>query len=194
MITIIDYGANNTDQLENTISEFNLPFTTTSDEYEILQSDKIILYSESKADYAIRRFHLMNFFSMFRMLKKPLLAVGTGMHLLCEHSAEGNVACLGIIPSCSLPLTYDDAKEINSGLMKIDILKYGLLFEGISSEDLFCFEQQFYVPVNDFTTATADSVPKISAVVQHNNFIGIQFNPLKSEAGKKVLKNFLTKF
>jgi len=192
MISIIDYGADNSDQIEEIIKNFNVSYKITSDEFEILKSDKIILYSDSKADYTMRRLHFMNLFSMLRMLKKPILAIGHGMQLLCEHSAEGNVSCLGIIPANSLPVGTDDNPINQSGFMNIEIIAASPLLKEISSEEQFYFGQDVYVPVNHYTTAICGDKTKISASVQNDNFYGVQFNPEKSgAAGIKIIRNFI---
>jgi glutamine amidotransferase len=192
MISIIDYGADNSDQIEEILKNFNVSYKITSDEFEILKSDKIILYSDSKADYTMRRLHFMNLFSMLRMLKKPLLAIGLGMQLLCENSAENNTTCLGIIPGSSLLFDPNVDLTKQSGFMKLNIIKASPLLKDISGDELFYFDQDTYIPVNHYTTATCGDEIMISASVQNENFYGFQFNLQKSgEAGVKVIRNFI---
>jgi glutamine amidotransferase len=126
------------------------------------------------------------------MMRKPILAIGHGMQLLCEHSAEGDVSCLGIIPANSLPFGMDDDPINQSGFMNIEIIAASSLLKDISTDEQFYFGQDVYVPVNHYTTAICGGKTKISASVQNDNFYGVQFNPEKSgAAGIKVIRNFI---
>ena len=55
------------------------------------------------------------------------------------------------------------------------------------------FAHSYYLPPNDYTTATCtcNQIP-FSAVIHKDNFWGCQFHPEKSaEAGQQLIQNFL---
>ena len=70
----------------------------------------------------------------------------------------------------------------------------GTLFEGIEDNTHFYFANSFYMPVGDYTIASASYDVTFTAAVQKDNYYGVQFHPEKSgEAGIKLLQNFIEK-
>jgi len=111
--------------------------------------------------------------------------------LLCEKSEEGNAKCLGIIP-CDAIKFQGNIKIPHMGWNSIQIKSKSKLMEGIDSESYFYFAHSYYVPLNEYTTVTVDYSTQISAVVQKDNYFGVQFHPEKSgENGIKLIKNFI---
>jgi glutamine amidotransferase len=67
------------------------------------------------------------------------------------------------------------------------------LFQGIDVPSFFYFVHSYYLPITDYTIATALYGESYSAAVQFNNFYGVQFHPEKSGVnGELLLKNFLS--
>jgi imidazole glycerol-phosphate synthase subunit HisH len=88
MIAIIDLGAEETDFLIDTIENQGEKFKITTDEAEIIRSDKIILPASGDASTALRKIHLLNLFTILRICRKPLLGICLGMHLMGEYSED----------------------------------------------------------------------------------------------------------
>ena len=79
------------------------------------------------------------------------------------------------------------------GWNKVKQTKESKLFAGIKDEEYFYFAHSFYVPVNNFTIATAENGIDFSSSLEKDNFYGVQFHPEKSgDAGLKLLENFIT--
>ena len=95
MISIIDYGAGNVASVANALETLNEKFVITSNEVEICRADKIIFPGVGEASFAIRHLHLLNLFSMMRMIKKPLLGICLGMQLavieFSRHVCQTNI-------------------------------------------------------------------------------------------------------
>ncbi len=193
MISIIDYGAGNVASVANALTTLNEKFVITSNEVEICRADKIIFPGVGEASFAIKQLHMLNLFSMMRMIGKPLLGICLGMQLLCDSSKEGNVSCLGIFPTTGEKFDETKTKVPHMGWNKVKQTKASKLFTGISDDQYFYFAHSFYVPVNDFTIATAENGIDFSALLEKDNFYGVQFHPEKSgDAGLKLLENFIT--
>jgi glutamine amidotransferase len=126
------------------------------------------------------------------MIKIPILGIGLGVELMCDHTSGENISCLGLFPLNSNKI--DDEKTLisHSGLKKIEILQKSKLFEGINSGSEFYFSENYFLPENTYTTSIVENGEKFSASVERDNAFGVQFHPEKSgDAGVTLLKNFL---
>jgi glutamine amidotransferase len=191
MIGIIDYGAGNTASVENVLLQLQKEFKIVKTEFDIINCDKIILPGVGEASSAIRKLTLNNLVNYLRVTKKPLLGICLGMQLLCEKSEEGNVNCLGIIP-CVVKKFEGKMKIPHMGWNSVDIKSESKLMNGISSGSYFYFAHSYYLPLNQYTKATVEYPDEISAVVEKENYFGVQFHPEKSgENGIRLIKNFI---
>lgn len=194
MIAVIDYGAGNIKSVVNAINDITKDYIVTNKESDLLICNKIIFPGVGEASFAVRRLHLLNLFTMLRIIKKPLLGICLGMQILCEKSVEGNVACLGILNTTTEMFDKTKVKVPHMGWNKVEVIKENKLFEGIENNSYFYFAHSYYVPLNDFTIAKSNYDVEFSAACQKDNFYGIQFHPEKSGSnGIKILKNFIEK-
>lgn len=112
---------------------------------------------------------------------------------MCRHSEEGDVDCIGIFPAevkRFRPQRHED-KVPAMGWNALQDVK-SPLFHGISDDDYVYFVHSFYVPICEFTIATADYILPYSAALHKDNFWAVQFHPEKSgKVGEKLLQNFL---
>jgi glutamine amidotransferase len=192
MIALIDYGAGNVASVANALTELNEEFRITKNETEICRANKIIFPGVGEASFAIRQLHMLNLFSLLRIVKKPLLGICLGMQLMADHSTEGDVTCLGIFPCVTEKFDPAKTKVPHMGWNDIEITTESKLFNNIQSGEHFYFANSFYVPVNQYTTAVTDNNIKFSSAVEKGNFYGVQFHPEKSgDAGLKLLRNFV---
>ena len=115
------------------------------------------------------------------------------MQLMCRHSEEGDVDCLGIFDTevkRFVPLKHED-KVPHMGWNTIGQTCSGL-FEGFTKEEYVYFVHSYYVPVNDCTAAVTDYIHPFSAALHKDNFYATQFHPEKSgSVGERILSNFL---
>jgi imidazole glycerol-phosphate synthase subunit HisH len=192
MVSIIDLGAEETDFLITAVENLSEKFKITTDETEIIKSDRIILPASGDTANALRNLHILNLYTVLRICKKPLLGICLGMHLMGDYSADGNVSCLGIIPVNAERFETPLNKRPFRGNHSISLKKKSPLFKDISDGESFYFCNSYYIPVNEHTTAIADNNMKFSASLQKDNFYGVQFSPQKSgEAGLKIIQNFI---
>lgn len=188
MIAIIDYQLDRNPALDDALKSLNVEFLFANSEKEIMSADSIILPDTSDVKQAVRQLHLLNLFSMLRMLNKPVLGIARGFELMCEFAGENHSACLGLLPI--------DVKFISeasvSGFFSIQTLKQTTLLNGVSSGDNFYFESENAVRQNE-NTSSIISATNNSATLEKNNFYGTLFLPEKSgDGGKKILENFVS--
>lgn len=192
MIALIDYGAGNVASVANALTELKQNYIITYKETEICRADKIIFPGVGEASFAIKKLHVLNLYSLLRIVKRPLLGVCLGLQLMADFSTEGDITCLGIFPGRVLKFDSSKVKVPHMGWNDIHFKKESKLFKDIKEGEKFYFANSYYLPVNDFTTSYSDNDVEFSASMERNNFYGVQFHPEKSgEAGLKVLQNFI---
>jgi len=191
MLTIIDYNLGNVDKVADALTVSGIRFKITRNENDIIGSEKIILSGSEEALPAVKKLHLLNLFTVLRIVKKPVLGIGLGMQLLSEFSKEGGVACLGKFAGTVEKFDNSISKVPFTGSYKIRADKNSFLFKGIDENAEFQFRNSFYLPVNEYTTAHAINGVSFSAAIERDNFYGIQFHPEESgKDGLTLLRNF----
>jgi imidazole glycerol-phosphate synthase subunit HisH len=191
MLTIIDYDLGSVDKVADALTASGIRFKITRNENDIIGSEKIVLPGTEEALFAVKKLHLLNLFTVLRIVKKPVLGIGLGMQLLSEFSKEGNVACLGKFTGTVEKFDNTVSRVSFSGNYKIRIAKISVLFKDIDETAEFRFRNSFYLPVNDYTTAYAINGVSFSAAIEKDNFYGVQFHPEESgKDGLTLLRNF----
>ena len=191
MLTIIDYDLGGVEKVADALKVSGINFKTTRNENDVIGSSKIILPGTEEALSAVQKLHLLNLFTLLRIIRKPVLGIGLGMQLLTEFSKEGNVACLGKFTGTVEKFESTISKVPFSGNFKITIAKSSKLFNDIKETAEFRFRNSFYLPISDYTTAYADNGVRFSAAIEKENFYGVQFHPEESgDEGLMLLKNF----
>jgi glutamine amidotransferase len=192
MLALIQCENTSVSELSKVLKELNEPFIVTEKESDICRSDKLILYGSGSPKQNIKQLHLLNLFSLLRMINKPILGIGLGVELMCDHTPNENISCLGLFPVESGKIEDEQIAVSHQGLKKVDILHKSPLFKDIESGSEFFFSENYYLPQNEFTTAVVKNGVTVSASVEKNNAFGVQFHPERSgEAGLTLLKNFI---
>jgi len=191
MIIIIDLGKENTASIQQALDELSIEYKVTSSEYEICRANNVILCGYGEASAGLKKLHLMNLFTVMRIIKRPLLGIGLGMQLMSTYSSEGNVSCLGIFPGSTEKFAVSDKRH--SGMFPIHTQSESKILSGIRSDDKFYFDHSYYLPVAENTTSVSEFGINFSASMEKDKSFGVQFHPEKSgEAGLLILKNFLS--
>lgn len=191
MLTIIDYNLGSVDKVADALTVSGIRFKITRNENDIIGSEKIVLPGTEEALSAVKKLHLLNLFTVLRIIKKPVLGIGLGMQLLSEFSREGDVACLGKFVGTVEKFDNKISKVPFSRNNKIKIDKNSILFKDIDDTAEFRFRNSYYLPINDYTTAHANNGVSFSAAIEKDNFYGVQFHPEESgKDGLTLLRNF----
>jgi len=195
-VAIIKYNAGNIQSVDYALKRLGVDATVTADEAEIRAADRVIFpgVGEASTTMAYLRSHRLD--QLILDLKQPVLGICLGLQLMCRHSEENDVVCLGIfretvkkfvlqpdlLPSMKIP---------HMGWNTITGLK-GELFDP-SLEDKHCyFVHSYYATIGEETIASCSYPTPFSAALQKNNFYAVQFHPEKSGTiGAKILENFL---
>ncbi|GMU87750.1 MAG: imidazole glycerol phosphate synthase subunit HisH [Ignavibacteriales bacterium] len=191
MIAIINYGKDNLEGITAGLEKLNQQYCISANESEICHADKIIFPGSDELKKVIRNIHLMNLFSMMRMIKKPVLAIDSGMQLLCEYFKAENLTCLGLYPAEVFRFDTAAAEVPFNGMHEVEFVKEGKLGKGLNRKEQFMFYNSLFIPETEATTGISLNGKIFSAVIEKEHFYGVQFHPEQSgEAGMQVLRNF----
>ena len=192
-VAIIKYNAGNIYSVDYALKRLGVTATVTSDPTLLRQADKIIFPGVGEAGTTMQHLRETGLDLLIPSLKQPVLGICLGMQLLCNHSEEGNVDCLGIFDTevkQFIAHRHED-KIPHMGWNTISDLK-SELFTAEQLDKFVYFVHSYYVPVNAHTVATTDYIQPFSAALCKDNFYATQFHPEKSgSVGEAILSNFL---
>ena len=157
------------------------------------KADKVIFPGQGEAHTTMSYLREHHLDELIMSLKQPVLGICIGMQLLCRHSDEGDVDCMGIFDAevkRFLPTRHED-KVPHMGWNTIGQLK-SALFDGVEEESFAYFVHSYYVPLCNDTAATTQYIVPFTAAMHKDNFFATQFHPEKSgSTGEMILRNFL---
>ena len=213
-VAVVKYNAGNIFSVMNALRRLGVEPVLTDDAEELRIADRVLFPGQGEASTAMTYLHGQGLDSVIRSLRQPVLGICIGQQLLCRHSEEGDVDCLGIFDADVRrfqPQKHED-KVPCMGWNQITPPQGGEaqapcpLFKGLfphtlssppPSEELggmpyVYFVHSYYVPLCAETTAMADYIQPYSAALQKDNFYATQFHPEKSgSVGETIIKNFL---
>ncbi|MBQ5618913.1 MAG: imidazole glycerol phosphate synthase subunit HisH, partial [Alistipes sp.] len=96
MIAIVDYKMGNLRSVENALRRLGADFVVTADADVIRLADKVLLPGVGNAAEAMENLRAADLVDVIRSLRQPVLGICVGMQVMCRHSEEGDVDCLGI--------------------------------------------------------------------------------------------------
>ena len=200
-VAIVKYNAGNVYSVVNALRRLGVEPLLTDDPIALRQADRVVFPGQGEARGAMEYLRARGLDDVIRSLTQPVLGICIGQQLLCRHSEEGDVDCLGIFDAevkrfCpnrhedKVPcmgwnrLSFAQNEESEMGKEK--------LFAGLEENPYVYFVHSYYVPVCEDTIAVADFILPYSAALHKNNFYACQFHPEKSgNVGEQILRNFL---
>ncbi len=192
-VAIIKYNAGNIFSVDYALKRIGVSPIITANKELLMKADKIIFPGVGEAGTTMNYLKENKLDIFIKELKQPVLGICLGMQLMCSHSEEGDVDCLGIFDTEVKKFT-PQIREDKVPHMGWNTIKNtsGPLFRGFEQEEYVYFVHSYYVPKNDFTAAETDYILTYSSALHKDNFYATQFHPEKSgNIGKRILKNFL---
>jgi glutamine amidotransferase len=193
MIGIVYYGAGNIFSLTAALDRLDLNYGMIKKAKDFEKYDRYIIPGVGHAGSAMQKLEDTGLVASIIALKKPVLGICVGMQLLTIHSEEGDSNLTGIIPLKTRLFSEKlNVKVPHTGWNKVIQSSDNPLFSDIIPGTHFYFVHSYFIEFNPiFTIALAEYGIKFSAVIQKDNFYGVQFHPEKSGiAGEQLLKNF----
>lgn len=192
-VAVVKYNAGNIQSVMNALRRVGVDPVLTDNPVELRKADRVIFPGQGEASHAMEYLQTHGLDQVIKSLTQPVLGICIGQQLMCEHSDEGNVDCLGIFPAQVLrfhPLKHEQ-KVPHMGWNQLENVQDPLL-EGINEGAFVYFVHSFYVPTTDYTIATTNHILSFSSAMRKGNFMATQFHPEKSgSVGERILTNFL---
>ena len=191
-VAIVKYNAGNIYSVVNAMKRLGIEPVLTDDAEMLQKADRVLFPGQGQAREAMEYLKAHQLDQVIKNLKQPVFGICVGQQLLCRHSEEGDVDCIGIFDvdvKRFLPQKHED-KVPAMGWNEIYDLKTEL-YKGLSHPYSY-FVHSYYVPLCEETIAKADYILPYSASLHKDNFYTCQFHPEKSgKVGEQILKNFL---
>ena len=191
-LVIVDTGCANITSVYCAIERLGCQVRISSDAAVIQSADKVIIPGVGTASQAMANIQAKNLVSVLQNLTQPTLGICLGMQLMTDYSAEGDVACLGLIPGQVLPLQAKGLRLPHMGWNTLNKTVDHALLHGLSSDDYVYFVHSFAVAPSEFMLASCDYGSRFAAIIGKGNYLGMQFHPERSSTvGRKLLQNFI---
>jgi imidazole glycerol-phosphate synthase subunit HisH len=189
-VAVIKYNAGNIRSVAFALERLGVEPLITDDFDVIRKADKVIFPGVGEASTTMNYLKNKGLDELICSLRQPVLGICLGMQLMCHHSEEGNVNCLGIF---DLPVQRFevDLKIPHMGWNSLVNTKGPLITPELEGEFVY-FVHSYYIPLAAETIAASNYQIAFSAAIQKDNFFATQFHPEKSgKVGEAILKNFL---
>lgn len=193
-VAIVKYNAGNIFSVMNALRRLGVEPILTDDAEQLRRADRVIFPGQGEASTAMAYLRSHGLDSVIRSLTQPVLGICIGQQLLCSHSEEGNVECLGVFDAKVKrfqPRQHQDKVPCMGWNIARRTQNDGGLLEGLGDNPYVYFVHSYYVPICEHTAAMANYILEYSAALHKDNFYSCQFHPEKSgDVGERILKNF----
>ena len=203
---IIDYNSGNLRSAEKSFQlmseELNLGKVKVSNKPEdVVNADRVVL--PGVGAFADCKHELNSILGLYEAIEahiktgKPFMGICVGMQMMatCGHEHGYHEGFNWIKGDVKIMEPNDKNLKIpHMGWNNLNILNSHPVFNNVNENDhvYFVHSYHFEVENNNNLLANVDYGGKITAAVAHENIIGTQFHPEKSQSvGLQVIKNFL---
>ena len=200
-VAIVKYNAGNIYSVVNALRRMGIEPLLTDDAELLQKADCVLFPGQGEARGAMEYLKARRLDEVIRDLKQPVFGICVGQQLLCKHSEEGDVDCIGIFDAevkRFQPVKHEDKvpcmgwNELRFAQNEELGMSNEKLMEGLGEHPYVYFVHSYYVPVCEDTIAVADYILPYSASMHKDNFYTCQFHPEKSgKVGEIILQNFL---
>lgn len=190
---MIDSGVANLGSVMAAFARADIRARAVTTSAALAGASHVVLPGVGAAGPAMARLKAAGFDRAIPTLTVPVLGICLGMQLLFEQSAEGEVACLGVIagqitrfaPSPHARVPHMGWNELVAGTAHP-------LIAGFGAKPYAYFVHSYRAPLGTATLMQCEHGVGFSAVVAQANFYGAQFHPERSAAvGRRLLENFV---
>ncbi len=205
-IAVVDYGMGNLRSVAKAL-EHVAPESTvvvTAEPQEIDESDRIVFPGQGAMPDCMREIDKRGLREplLEAARRKPFLGLCIGLQMLFEHSAEGDIKGLGILPGRVVRFPGARMHDTSGNKLKVPHMGWNKVYQkqphpmwaGIEEGSRFYFVHSFYVEAADPGIVAGETCYPFAftCAVARNNIFAVQFHPEKSQsAGLGLLFNFV---
>jgi len=195
-VAVVKYNAGNIFSVVHALERMGVEPILTDSAEELRSADKVIFPGQGEASSAMHYLREHGLDRIIPSLTQPVLGICIGQQLMCRHSEEGDVDCLGIFDvdvKRFQPRRHEDKiPHMGWNSLQVKSEEFTLRSSLLEGTPFVYFVHSYYVPVCEFTIAVTEYIHPFSAAMQKDNFYATQFHPEKSGAvGQQILRNFL---
>lgn len=195
-VAIVKYNAGNIRSVVNALQRIGAEPVLTDDPAVLRSADRVVFPGQGEASTTMEHLRQSRLDEVIRSLACPVLGICIGQQLLCEHSEEGDTACLGVFPGLRVQRFRAAAgqrlKVPHIGWNTLDDVSFPL-FDGVPAGSFVYFVHSYYVPDGVHAIArTTYGGTRYASAIRRGNFYATQFHPEKSgPVGERILSNFI---
>ena len=205
-IAVIDYGMGNLRSVAKALEHVapKAKVVVTSDPEVVAKAGRVVFPGQGAMPDCMRELDARGLRQavMEAAHTKPFLGICIGLQMLFEHSAEGDVAGLGILPGRVLRFPAEAMVDERGQKLKVPHMGWNgvhqtashPMWAGIAQDSRFYFVHSYYVePSNPELIAAFTLYPfSFTSACARDNIFAVQFHPEKShDAGLTLLGNFV---
>lgn len=206
-VAVVDYGMGNLRSVAKAIEHVapSARVVVTSDPQAVAQAGRVVFPGQGAAPDCMREIDARGLRQVIvdAARSKPFLGICMGMQVLFEHSAEGDTACLGVLPGSVQRFPREAMRDAAGNKLKVPHMGWNdvhqamahPLWAGIEEGARFYFVHSYFVqPAAPEVIAGFSHYPfPFTCAVAAGNIFAVQFHPEKSQnAGLALLGNFAT--
>lgn len=204
-IAVVDYGMGNLRSVHQAVRAVapEASVVVTSDPKEIARAKRVVFPGQGAMPDCMREMDARGLRDavLNAARNKPFLGICIGLQMLFEHSAEGDVAGLGILPGKVVRFAHE-LRDAQGNKLKVPHMGWNqvthdehALWQGIAQDARFYFVHSYYVqPRDDALVQGTSCYPQpFTCAVARENLFAVQFHPEKSsQDGLMLLRNFVS--
>ena len=205
-VAIIDYGMGNLRSVAKAIEHVapGHDVLVTSDPARVDAAERVVFPGQGAMPDCMRELDARGLRQavLAAAAGKPFLGICIGQQMLFQHSAEGDVPGLGILPGEVVRFPEDRMQAADGSLLKVPHMGWNEvwqsaphpMWDGIPDGERFYFVHSYFVTPADpaLTAAATDYGLRFTSAVARANIFAAQFHPEKSAAaGLRLLANFI---
>ena len=196
-LVLLDSGGANLGSVQAAFARLGVEAPVSSDAQRIRAATHVILPGVGAAGPAMAKLRANGLDRLIPTLPQPLIGICVGMQLLFEHSAEGDVECLGLLPGRVEHLPESPGIRVpHMGWNRLEAASPEAaahpLLTGIDGQHAY-FVHSYAYRGNANALATCTHGQPFTAIAARGRVMGTQCHPERSAAaGARLLANFLT--
>ena len=203
-VAVVDYGMGNLRSVEQALRKVApaAGIVVTDDPEAVKSARRVVFPGQGAMPECMRELDARGLRDavLLTARSRPFLGICVGLQMLFEHSAEGDVPGLGILPGKVVRFD-SNMRDALGNKLKVPHMGWNQvhhaqhpLWDGIEQDARFYFVHSYYVQPQDasLVQATSKYPQSFTCAVAKDNLFGVQFHPEKSHtAGLKLLQNFM---